>query len=54
VLALGSDFYFYINGEEVGSVTDSRLSSGTIGLATDLASADLLKMEFDNFEVLAP
>jgi hypothetical protein len=55
VLAKGSRFVFYINGQEINSMTDAVLSKGQAGLALSLfAAGDTVDIEFDNFEVRAP
>jgi hypothetical protein len=55
VLAEGSRFTFYINGQEINSLTDAVLSKGQAGLALSLfAVGDTVDIEFDNFEVRAP
>ena len=51
---VGSTLTLYANGQELGSVTDSTISSGDVGLYAgtfDTAGTDVL---FDNFIVYAP
>ena len=53
--AEGSHFAFYVNGESVGEADDSRLPSGTVGVAVELSQAgDQAVFQFDHFEWRAP
>ena len=55
VVGQGSQFLFFINGEYVGEVHDTNLSSGEVGLAVGLANGgDEATFVFDNFVVRAP
>ncbi|MBN2085397.1 MAG: hypothetical protein JW748_09240 [Anaerolineales bacterium] len=54
VLVKGSRFVFYINGEEIHSMTDAILPRGQAALALTLfAAGDTVDIEVDNFEVRA-
>lgn len=53
VLAVGSHFVFYINGQQVGVVDDSTFTSGTVGLAND-DSASTSEIVFTNFSTAKP
>jgi hypothetical protein len=55
LLAQGSAFTLFINGEEIRTFEDKTLISGTAGVAFEMGrTGDLLKLEFDNFEIRAP
>lgn len=55
VLAKGSEYTLFINGEKVNSFRDDTQEAATIGLAYFLYRArDYLALEFDNFFVSAP
>jgi hypothetical protein len=55
VVAKGSQFTFYINGEYVGEYSDSQFASGKPGLVVGLSKAgDTCVVEFDNFEFRVP
>jgi len=55
VLAKGTSFSFFINGELVDQTDDSTLKSGKVGVAVELAKAgDTAQIAFDNFQVQAP
>jgi hypothetical protein len=55
VVAQGSHFSFFINGEPVAQHDDSELRSGFVGPAAELFhSGDHAVFEFGNFEVRAP
>jgi len=55
VLAKGTSFTFFINGEQVDQTDDSSLKTGKVGFALGLANAgDKAVFAFDNFEVRAP
>jgi hypothetical protein len=55
VLAKGTSFTFFINGEMVNQAEDSTLKSGKVGIAVELAKAgDTALIAFDNFQVQAP
>jgi hypothetical protein len=53
ILAQGEEFTFYVNGQEVTTVTDPNLSeAGWIGLGVGLADGDqAATVDFDNFLV---
>lgn len=54
VVAKGSHFTFYVNGNEITSSTDSTLSSGFVGLAAELYnSGNTFSAKYDNFELHA-
>ncbi|CAG0936408.1 hypothetical protein TFLX_05281 [Thermoflexales bacterium] len=54
VIGRGSDFVFFINGQQVGMLS-AEIEPGQIGLGVDaLQSADTIEVEFTNFEVRAP
>jgi eukaryotic-like serine/threonine-protein kinase len=55
IVAQGSQFTFYINGEYVGEFSDELLTSGKPALVVGLSEAgDSSVVEFDNFELRAP
>ncbi len=55
VLAKGTSFTFFINGEQVDQFDDSTLKSGKVGVGLSLSTAgDKAQIAFDNFEVSAP
>jgi hypothetical protein len=55
VLAVGSTFTLYLNGQELDSFTDDRLPRGEVGIAVNMYnSGETLDLEFDNFEIKAP
>lgn len=54
VIAEGTHFYFFIDGEYVGSSEDSHHRSGLIGLVIDLFEGDEAVIEFDNLELRTP
>jgi hypothetical protein len=55
VEAIGPSLYFFINGEEVASVEDDTLESGSIGLVFELFDEGReLLIEFDNVIVSKP
>jgi hypothetical protein len=55
VLAKGSNFTFFINGEMVDQIEDGTLTSGKVGVGLELSNAgDQMEVAFDNFEVRAP
>jgi hypothetical protein len=48
----GADFYFYINGNYVGALNDSRLESGIVGLSMTLnQNGDQATVLFDNYVI---
>ncbi len=54
VKAEGSNFTFYINGEQVDDAWDSEAAAGTVGIGIVLYKAgDWVEMTFDGFEVRA-
>jgi hypothetical protein len=54
VIGRGSDFVFFINGQQVGMLS-AEIDPGQVGLGVDaLQSADTIGVEFTNFEVRAP
>jgi hypothetical protein len=55
VIAQGSQFTFYINGEYVDEFSDDQLTSGKPALVLGLKEeGDTSVVEFDNFELRAP
>jgi hypothetical protein len=55
VLAKGTSFSFFINGEQVDQIDDNTLKTGKVGVGLSLAKAgDKMELTFDNFEVQAP
>jgi hypothetical protein len=55
VLAKGSSFTFFINGEMVDEIEDDTLKTGKVGVGFDLGKAgETAQFAFDNFEVRAP
>ncbi len=55
VLARGTSFTFFINGEQVDQTEDSTLKSGKVGVGFSLPNAgDKAQFAFDSFEVQAP
>ncbi|MBN1812523.1 MAG: protein kinase [Anaerolineae bacterium] len=55
IVAQGSQFTFYINGEYVGEFSDDQLTSGKPALVVGLKEAgDTSVVEFDNFDLRAP
>jgi serine/threonine-protein kinase len=55
IVAQGSQFTFYINGEYVGEYSDDGLTSGKPALVVGLSEAgDTSVVEFDNFELRVP
>lgn len=55
VIALGSDFCFFINDNFIAEVNNSELSSGNAGIMFGLdEEGDFGVFEFDNFEIREP
>ena len=55
LLAKGSQFFFYINGEEIAGLVDGTLTEGHVGIGWTLFDPKTeAEIEFDNFEVRAP
>jgi nucleoid-associated protein YgaU len=55
VLAHGDQFTFFINDEEVASLSDDRVPQGRVGLVIDaFEEGQTVNWEFDNFELRAP
>jgi len=50
VLGLGSHFIFYINGNEIFTLDDTGISSGSVGLGAGVSKGDTSTFEFHNFE----
>jgi hypothetical protein len=46
----GNAFRFYLDGQEIGRLTDDRFRSGAVGLAVE----DVMKALFDDFHVTGP
>jgi len=51
VKAEGRQFTFFINGENVAEMNDSRLKTGLIGVAAGLSDAGQASVSFDNVQV---
>lgn len=52
VVCLNNTYYFYINGTLVNSIKNSGITSGYIGLATELFEENVSStVEFDNFRI---
>jgi hypothetical protein len=45
---------FYVNGQEVGRVTDKTFQSGDIGLFAQSLGLGGVRIQFDNFSVTPP
>jgi hypothetical protein len=55
VTAIGNQFTFFINGEQVNIINDDAISSGYGGLSIELYTAgDQATFAFDNFEMKTP
>lgn len=55
VEAVGSQFTFYINGEEVATLEEDSIPEGTLGVVAEVFEADgEIIATFDNVEVVAP
>ena len=55
VVGKGDQFTFYINGNELNSLSDSTIASGTAGLAIELYDKDDQSVfDFDNFSLESP
>jgi hypothetical protein len=55
VLAQGSQFTLFINGEEVDTFEDDTLNRGEVGVYFGMGTpGDTIELEFDNFDVTAP
>jgi hypothetical protein len=55
VLGVGDRFTLYINNEYVGTVSDSRISEGRVGVTVGLGYAGQEALfRFDNFVLLIP
>jgi len=54
VIASGSTFTFFINGQHVAGYSDSTLPGGRAGVAVEVDPDGTASFEFDNFEVRAP
>jgi hypothetical protein len=54
VIGRGSDFVFFINGQQVGTLS-AEIDPGQIGLGVDaLQSSDTTEVEFTDFAIHAP
>lgn len=51
VQAEGGNLIFFVNGEEVGRVTDNTFSNGDIGLFGQTLGQGGVRIQFDNFSV---
>lgn len=51
VEAEGNNLIFYVNGQEIGRVTDDAFSKGDIGLMVRTLGAGGVRVQFDNFSV---
>jgi hypothetical protein len=54
VLADGTRYVYFVNGEMIGSVVDDTLSGGSAGLGISLDEGESAEFVFDNFEVKYP
>jgi hypothetical protein len=55
VIAQGSHFLFFVNGQYVAELVDEKIASGKVGLMIDLNYPDdTAVFEFDNFELRVP
>ena len=50
VIASGSQFEFYINDVQVEQITDTTLTSGTLGIAFEATRTEPGLVWFDNFQ----
>ena len=52
IVAIGSVFYFYINGQDLGHTEDNNLKLGQVGLSVGSgASGEEAVVDFKNFEL---
>jgi hypothetical protein len=51
---MGSTLTFYVNGEQLAQVQDSRLAHGDIGLIAGTFSEPGADVIFDNFVAIQP
>lgn len=51
---IGSTLTLYINGSQAGSIEDSDLASGDVGLIAGTFDTAGVEIKFDNFKVLKP
>jgi hypothetical protein len=51
VLADGSRYILFINGQYVGGFVDDRLKGGSAGVGIGLDAGESANFEFDNFEL---
>jgi hypothetical protein len=55
VMATGSNYFFFVNGQFITEVFDDNLSSGRVGVAIGLSNpGDQAVFQFDNFALNAP
>jgi nitrous oxidase accessory protein NosD len=54
VTAIGDEFTFFVNGNELDRFQDNRLRSGKVGIAVTAFYPNLAIFEFDNFELIGP
>jgi hypothetical protein len=55
VLATGSNFAFFINGNTVATITENTYSEGNVGIAANVYNAgDSGLFEYDNILLKAP
>jgi len=54
VIAIGPHYDFYINGEHVGDLTDTRFDTGKVGFAVGFEEKATGEYTFDNFVVRQP
>lgn len=52
VRAEGANLIFFVNGEEVGRVTDNTLDEGDVGMMVETLGQGGVRVRFDNFKVL--
>ncbi len=54
VLAEGTHYKFFINGELAHELDDDQLSGGAFGLGVDVWDVEGITFEFDNLQVYEP
>jgi hypothetical protein len=47
----GGNMIFYVNGQEVGRVTDNTFANGDIGVLVETLGLGGVHVQFDNFTV---
>jgi hypothetical protein len=51
VVAIGADLTLFINDIKVNRISDTALSSGSVGVAINAGGLEPLTFDFDNFEL---